>query len=124
MSVVYVGPLAVYGLLVLLGVVDPAQWGEFFKTAATPYGTVTAGVAALGAAGIALHNGTKQRESERARADDELEIERRKLETTWADSDRAHEAGVVRDLRARFTTATVNRPGLGGDLVYATSVSE
>ena len=105
-SVVYGGPPAAYGWLVYFGVVDPAQWGEFFKTVATPYGTVTAGVAALGAAGITLHNGTKQRESERARADDELEIERRKLETTWADSDRAHEASVVRDLRARFTTAT------------------
>ncbi|WP_139057678.1 pentapeptide repeat-containing protein [Tsukamurella pseudospumae] len=37
------------------------NWGEFWKAAATPYGTVTAGFAAITAASLALKNGREDR---------------------------------------------------------------
>lgn len=72
LALAYGGPPFVYWRLV-----DNEHWGEFWRAAATPYGTMTAGIAAIGAAAIAFRNGHNERS-----------------------------AATVRDLRTRFTTAT------------------
>ncbi|MDI9980117.1 pentapeptide repeat-containing protein [Rhodococcus sp. IEGM 1307] len=66
---------------------DP-NWADFWRSAATPYGTMTAGYAAITAAAIAFQNGHQQRTLDKGIAD------------------REHTAEIVRDLRARFSTAT------------------
>lgn len=104
--VVYGSPPGVYLALVLSHVVDPPAWGEFWRAAAAPYGTVTAGIAALGAAGIALYNGDQQRQVESEQARKELEHAQAQLEDRRATAEREHKAGIVRDLHSRFTTAT------------------
>lgn len=99
-------PPLVYFILIVTGVVHPAAWGDFWKTMASPYGTVTAGVAALGAAGIALYNGDQQRQAESERAQHEIDQANTQLIEAKTAADREYQAGVVRDLHTRFTTAT------------------
>ena len=79
---VYATPIVAYAWL------GASEWNEFWTRAATPYGTVTAGLAAIAAAAIALHNGNKQRDAERLTAD------------------RDHDTTVLREMRDRFTTAS------------------
>lgn len=79
----YVAPVVFYSCLT-----EHEHWGQFWTTAATPYGAATAGFGAIIAGSLAYMNGRDQRDSEKAIAD------------------RDHRAEVNRDLHARFTTAT------------------
>ena len=97
---IYGGPPAVFAIFAH----DP-NWADFWKTAATPYGTMTAGFAAIAAAGIAYANGKAQRKTDRDTARQELEHAQQQLAATSADADRKHNAEIVRELRTRYTTA-------------------
>lgn len=101
-------PVASYGvpLAVFAKFAHDPNWADFWKTAATPYGTMTAGFAAIAAAWIAYANGQAQRGTDRDTAHQELTHAQQQLAATTADADRKHDAEIVRDLRARFTTAT------------------
>ncbi|MFC8314194.1 pentapeptide repeat-containing protein [Gordonia sp. NPDC057258] len=88
-ATIYTAPVVGYTLLV-----TDENWGDFWRTAATPYGTTTAGLFALGAAGIAFYNGHQERMRNTA-------VEDRRA----AETDRQHEAETERALRQRYTTA-------------------
>lgn len=97
---IYGGPPAVFAMFAH----DP-NWADFWKTAATPYGTMTAGFAAIAAAGIAYANGQAQRKTDRETARQALAHAQQQLDATTADADRKHNAEIVRELRTRYTTA-------------------
>lgn len=100
-------PLAIYGgpPAVFAACAHDPNWADFWETAATPYGTMTAGFAAIAAAGIAYANGKAQRETDRHTAQQELDHAKQQLAATTADADRKHNAEIVRELRTRYTTA-------------------
>lgn len=116
---VVTGALAAYGgppLGYWVATRPNENWGQFFPVVATPYGTITAGLAAITAAGIALHNGRQQRRSENRRATAQLDQQRVELAATERRSaaELAHAqqvsrdtaaAATVRDLHTRFTDA-------------------
>lgn len=79
--------------------------GDFYSTTASAYGTVTAGALALGAAGIAYRNGHQQRLSDRRTAEEDLVHAQQQLASAENTSNLQRDADIVRDLRARFTTA-------------------
>lgn len=110
--------------LVFLLFAHNPNWADFWQNAGTPYGTMTAGYAAVAAATIAYYNGQQQRHQDQAAADRQQDyaLEQLKATTTAAEqqqahaqsqldaatkaADREHDASIVRDLRARFTSAT------------------
>ena len=56
--------LLIYGIapLIFRFCAHDPNWADFWKAAATPYGTMTAGFAAIVAAGFTLANGREQRQ--------------------------------------------------------------
>lgn len=54
---IYVLPVLTYAVLV-----HDKHWGDFWRTAATPYGAATAGFAALGAGILTYYNGHRERQ--------------------------------------------------------------
>lgn len=59
LSAVYALPVLLYGTFVA-----HKNWGDFWRTAATPYGASTAGFAALGAGILTYYNGHRQRQQD------------------------------------------------------------
>ena len=106
-AVAAVVPVAIYGgpPAVFAACAHDPNWADFWETAATPYGTMTAGFAAIAAAGIAYANGRAQRETDRTTGREELAHAKQQLDATTADADRKHNAEIVRELRTRYTTA-------------------
>ncbi|SIS23052.1 pentapeptide repeat-containing protein [Williamsia sterculiae] len=90
LALVYVGPPALYA-----ATTSRIRFGDFYSDAASAYGAITAGLLAVTAAGMALYNGQQQ-----------LKQADKQLTATLTAADREHDATIVRDLRARFTTAT------------------
>lgn len=82
------------------------RWDQFWATAATPYGAATAGFAAIGAAAIALYNGTKQRETESRHASNQLKVAEGQLRHAQTTAEFDHGTRTLRELRDRFTTAS------------------
>ncbi|WP_238423126.1 pentapeptide repeat-containing protein [Gordonia sp. 'Campus'] len=81
-AVIYAIPPVLYSCLA-----DDENWGEFFKAAAPAYGATTAGLLAVAAASLALHNGRQDRKARQIV------------------DDRGHNAESIRELRSRYTTA-------------------
>lgn len=81
-AVIYAIPPVLYSCLA-----DDENWGEFFKAAAPAYGATTAGLLAVAAASLALHNGRQDRKARQIV------------------DDRRDNAETIRELRARYTTA-------------------
>lgn len=91
--VAYATPPAIY-----YAAVSDIHWGEFWRSAATPYGAATAGFAALTAGGLAYYNGERQRRHDAANVAAQL-AQSRDLD------DRRHAADRNEALRARYSTA-------------------
>ena len=102
------------GLLALGGLALASfrySWTDFWPNAGQPFATTLAGLAAISAAAIALHNARSQLDEMRAqRSQDQkrYEEQREQDQSRW-DDERKREQ--VKDLRARFTEAA----GLLGD---------
>lgn len=79
-------------------VVSHAEWGEFWRAAATPYGAATAGFAALTAGALAYYNGERQRRHDAGNVAMQLS-QARSLD------DRRHAADRDERLRGRYTAA-------------------
>ena len=83
LSAIWGTPVVVYWALT-----RAQNWGEFWKVAASPAGTMSAAAGAVLAAYIAILNGDRSRTQERNEAD------------------RSHRIAMDRDLRTRFTAAS------------------
>jgi hypothetical protein len=89
---------AIVGFLALAGLAVLAykfHWQDFWPNAGQPYATALAGLAAISAAAIALHNGRSQL--------DEIRAQREQDQLRWEDQRRRDD---IKDLRARFSEST------------------
>src|SRR5882757_6523999 len=89
---------AIVGFLALAGLAVLAykfHWQDFSPNAGQPYATALAGLAAISAAAIALHNGRSQL--------DEIRAQREQDQLRWEDQRRRDD---IKDLRARFSEST------------------
>lgn len=91
--VAYVTPPAMYSYFV-----SDVNWGDFWRTAATPYGAATAGFAALTAGALAYYNGERQRRHDARNVAAQLE-QSRSLD------DRRHATDREDRLRGRYSAA-------------------